>query len=230
MALLLIAAEEGEYAGLIRRCSELRTLGWPLAFARSGALSGRRVVMVADGPGELARKAARLAIERERPEAVVSVGWCGALEPGLETGAILVAARVLGAYRSFESRRPETRCAFHSGDLVSGSGVVGTVEEKRRLRESGAVGVEMEAAGVAAEAEAAGLPFFCVRSVMDSAEDELVLDFNTMRTPDGRFSRARILRAALLRPRRGLPGLMRLRRQSREAALALGEFLADCRF
>jgi adenosylhomocysteine nucleosidase len=230
MPLLLIAAEEGEYAGLIRRCSELGKLEWPLAFARSGTLGGRRIVMVADGPGELARKAARVAIERERPDAVVSVGWCGALEPGLETGAILVAARVLGACGSFEGRRPETRCPFHSGDLVSGPGVVGTVEEKRRLRASGAIAVEMEAAGVAAEAEAAGVPFFCVRSVMDSAEDELLLDFNELRTPDGRFSRARILRAALLRPWRAVPELMRLRRQSREAALALGEFLADCRF
>jgi adenosylhomocysteine nucleosidase len=107
--------------------------------------------------------------------------------------------------------------------------VVATIEEKKRLRASGAV-VEMEAAGVAARAAKHGLPFFCIRAVLDGAEEGFAVDYEALKNKDGRFSRPRILRAALARPWALLPELIRLERHGRVAARALGDFVADCRF
>jgi hypothetical protein len=88
----------------------------------------------------------------------------------------------------------------------------------------------MEAAAVASEARAAGIPFFCVRVVLDLAGEDLRLDLEAARDRQGRFSRSRILRAALARPRLLIPELIRLERRSRLAARALGDFVAECRF
>ena len=51
-----------------------------------------------------------------------------------------------------------------------------------------------------------------------------------MRSPDGRFSRSRIIAAALRKPGTVIPQLIKLKRTTKRAALALGDFLADARF
>jgi nucleoside phosphorylase len=98
------------------------------------------------------------------------------------------------------------------------------------LRDSGALAVEMEAAAVGLRARAWGVPFYCVRSVTDLAEESFQLDFNAARGENGRFSTARILEAAVRRPRQVVPELCTLYRRSRLASRELGEFFADCRF
>jgi hypothetical protein len=83
---------------------------------------------------------------------------------------------------------------------------------------------------VALQAQRAGLPFYCIRAVLDRAEEEFSLDFNALRSADGRFSRFRILKAALARPLARLPELVRMERRGRLAARALGDFVAECVF
>jgi nucleoside phosphorylase len=102
--------------------------------------------------------------------------------------------------------------------------------EKRRLHQGGAAAVDMEAGTVALQAQQAGLPFYCIRAVLDRADEEFSLDFNALRSADGRFSRLRILRAALARPLARLPELMRIERRGRKASRALGDFVAQCVF
>jgi len=84
----------------------------------------------------------------------------------------------------------------------------------------------MEAAGVAQKATEYNLPFYCVRVVSDGAGDDLPLDFNRMRDSEGRFSRMKILVAGF----RAVPGLLKLNKNSKAAAQALGDFLAGTRF
>lgn len=231
--ILLVAAEKRELAGVLRRCQRPEKLGWPLQFCWAGELAGQRVLMVADGPGrELARGAMRLALGRQRADAVVSTGWCGALEPDYGPGEIFVASRVeaAGENMSYTAGIPRTGQKFRSGCLVTVDRVVRTIEDKVRLRQAGAAAVDMEAAAVASEARAAGMPFFCVRVVLDLAGENLRLDLDAARDQDGRFSSSRILRAALAQPRRLVPELIRLERRSRLAARALGDFIAECRF
>ncbi len=169
-----------------------------------------RWVLMANGPGarlvdrlfRISREAAREALGgRWDIEGVMSVGFCGALDPALRVGDI-VQEGVLTLDR-----------------------VAVTAAEKRELRErTHAAAVEMESAAVEAKAREWGVEFRCVKAVSDLASEDLPFDFNRYRDVEGRFSRGRIAAAAILRPAR-IPALMRLDRNCRIAAEKLGEFL-----
>jgi len=229
---LLVAAERRELEGVLERCRPWQRLAWPVEFAACGQWRGRRWLLVANGPGpRLAGEAAEAAFSRVRVAAVISTGSCGALDPALAPGEILVAeeVRCLPTGRRFRARRPEGPAA-RCGVLLSVDRVIRSAEEKAELRRSGADAVEMEASAVAAEAERRSAPFYAIRAVLDGARESLQVDFNALRRPDGRISRARLLAAGLARPATAGRELLRLRRRLRRAAENLGEFFAGCRF
>ena len=189
------------------------------------------MLLVANGAG--ARRAATAldaAAAVFQPDAVVSTGFCGALDPALALADVVVATSVVSADRRFGSLPVSTASAHHSGVVCSIDRVAQTAEEKGRLRAGGGIAVEMEAAGVAARAEARGLPFYCIRVVTDLAGDTMANDFNAALRADGHFDTMVILREALRRPLARLPELCRLRQRSVRAACVLGDFFADCRF
>lgn len=228
-----MAAEREELAGVRRRCGKVRKLRWGVQWAWRGELNGQAVAMAADGGGAVAAAGVvRTACEREKVEAVVSTGWCGALDPGWRCGEIVVATQVEAerGRERYACEAPRTSRAFRSGGLVTVERVAGTVAEKARLREAGAVAVDLEAAHVAGEAARRGLKFSCVRVVLDEAEESFGLDFEAARGENGRLSRMKILRAAVSRPAQGVSEVARWARRSRRAARALGEFLAECSF
>lgn len=174
----------------------------------------------AAGPGfAAARTAAEVLIRDQRPDALVSVGICGALDPALALGDIVVD----------ESAAPRSDRPHRRGTIVSVDRVISTVEEKQQLAVQG-IAVEMESRAVAEVARERGLRFFCVKAVSDTAAEEMPLDFNRYRAADGSFEKGRIALAAVSRPFTLLPALLRLNRHSQFAARKLGEFLADCRF
>ncbi len=222
---LFVAAEAGELRGLLSKCAGVCRASLPVQFARSGMLNGMRVTAVANGPGpELAAAAARVA---DRAAAIVSTGFCGALAPSFRTGDLFVASHVNGV----ECDRPSTSRPYHTGTLASLDHVVTTVAEKRRLYCSGGpVAIDMESCAVAAASLERGVPFYCIRAVLDAAEEGFTLDFNRLRDNKGRFSRERIIAAALAQPLTGVPELIRLVRRGRFCSRVLGDFLADCRF
>jgi nucleoside phosphorylase len=231
--LLIVAADAREFAGLRRRCRRETRLKWPLRFARAAELSGRRVVLVANGEGAvLAGEACEVAWNKQRAEAILSTGFCGALDPALGAGEVLVASRVEapGGTLSVPARAPECERPHASGRLFSVDRVVQTVQEKRRLRALGASAVEMEALAVGRRAAQWGVPFYCVRCVTDLAEEGFRLDFNDARAEDGRLLTSRIVWAAARRPAALVPELYQLYWRCRLAARTLGDFLADCRF
>lgn len=215
---LMVAAEAREFEGILKRAEEIRPLSWPgAAFSREAAWKNGRWLLIANGPGP---RLVEQALER-KPEVdlVLSIGFCGALDPALRIGDIVVSGEVpkgLGA-------------SFVQGGVVSVDRVALTAREKSDLRATtGASVVEMESAAVARKAKEWDVPFGCVRVVSDVAGEDLPLDFNRYRDANGRFERARIALAALGRPFTVLPGLVRLDRDCRRAAERLGEFLATC--
>lgn len=230
-AVLMVAADRRELAGVLAHCRDVQRLTTGLPFAVRARLRGQIVLLAANGPGpRLAGEAVRQLAGLAPLRAVVSTGSCGGLDPVLRPGDIFVAAEVLCPESGvrFTARSPQVTATHRTGCLVSVDRVVGSAAEKAALRSAGHA-VEMEAAGAAREAQALGLPFYAVRAVLDGAGESFRLDYNALRDPDGRFRASRLLRAALWEPR-GAVELFELRRRLRRVAEILGEFLAGCEF
>lgn len=227
MTLLVVSAESYELAPIRQQCRWMRRT----SFGFSADWREYRLVAACGGPGpDLAVEAMTAAMKNIRPDALISAGVCGGLEPGLRIADVFVGREVSFRGRSFSCTQPRTLKRFISGVLICHDRVVVTAEEKGRLAGEGFAAVDMESGPVAARAAHDGLPFYCIRAVSDLADENLAIDFNDMRDSAGRFSNARIVRAALANPFQLAPALARIRRNTRLAANALGDFLANCRF
>lgn len=154
-----------------------------------------------------------------RPELVLSVGTCGALDPKLEIGQVRVVRRVEGFDGGFDA----LDMGGAGGVLWSQDRVAVTVREKQELHARGAEIVDMEAVVVARVCAGAGVPFGCVKAVSDLASEDLPLDFNLYRDEAGRFQTSRIAFAGMMK----IGELMRLQRQSKLAAQQLGAWIEE---
>jgi nucleoside phosphorylase len=103
------------------------------------------------------------------------------------------------------------------------SRVVAHAGEKARLGGI-ADAVEMESFEVLLQAAAWGARGVAIRAVSDSAGEDLPLDFNRLVDERGRLKPLLLLAEIARRPQK-LPGLLRLARQTRQAAAALADFL-----
>ena len=157
---------------------------------------------------------------------VVSAGICGAVDPKLAIADVVVATAVNGRTCSALGSKLGS---FRKGPIASLDRVANW-REKQELRRSGVVVVEMEAAEVQRRAEEWAKPFYCVKAVSDTSEEKFLLDLNASRDEMGSFRTGHILKQALAQPFRGIPELLRLKRNSEWASRALGDFLADCSF
>lgn len=211
MKLLLVASDPMEFRGLKRRDDEVH-------LAENGAGAHHAAAAVDKALGGF------------RPDIIVNMGFCGALDPALAIGDIVVGTTIFANDRAFPVEPPVTGLRHHAGPICSIDHVAGTAEEKRKLHATGAIAVEMEAGGVAQRAQKLGVPFFCVKSVTDLAGEDMANDFNAVLRSDGRFDTMNILALSLRRPWARLPELIRLRKRCSLAARTLGEFIADCRF
>lgn len=239
MAILLVAAEADELKPFAKRLTGLRKLNWPLRYAFEGVWQGRRMMLAAHGAGpKLAAQAVEIAIRAvtaaelsaSRLEAVVSVGYCGALMPEVREGQVIVAREVLDGLKGerFTCFLPQTEFAHQIGTVISQNCVANDCSEKQQLACSGAIAVEMEAGGVAARTKRADLPFACIKVVTDRADESFAFDLNAMRTREGRIARGKIGVYALAHPKL-IPELFRWKRRAESAAQALGDFLVSCR-
>src|SRR5262249_8805953 len=204
-----------EFDGLLPLCRSVKALDWPVAWARTAVLKGRQVTLAANGAGP---QLARAVLDAAQPNAVVSVGFCGGLDPALKIGDVFVATGIQIGDAVEAAQDPRSGRDCFRGILVSRNRVAQTIEEKRDLRSGGAAAVEMEAAGMLPRVREWGMPFYCIRSVTDLAAESFGLDFNAVRDADGRFSTPRILAAAIQRPFTVAPELIELRRRCAIAA------------
>jgi adenosylhomocysteine nucleosidase len=229
--LAFVAAERREFDGVLRKAERVTKLDWPLDFARLAWLKGKPIVVVANGPGPaLAGRATEIVRKHHELNGLVSTGFCGALNPALKPCDIFVATEVVGVAYPLRTPRSQSCERAKGGKLLSIDRVVSTAVEKADLRQTGADAVEMEAAAVGLKAAEWNIPFYCIRVVTDTSAETFPLDFNDMRDADGRFSRTRIMAAALRRPGSVLPELLKLNKRCKDASQALGNFLVDASF
>lgn len=175
------------------------------------------VAQIGVGPTMAARITKRL-LDLIPVDHVVVSGIAGGLDPGATIGTVILPAVVLDVASGRE---------YHHSPLgdVPLAGKIGTVDELivdptrlASLAEQGVLALEMEAAGVAAACESAGIPWSVVRVISDRPDDGLteapVLD--ALR-PDGTTDVWAALRLVATRPSR-IPGFVRLGRDSSMAA------------
>jgi 4-hydroxy-3-methylbut-2-enyl diphosphate reductase len=163
--------------------------------ARRGAPHAR--VMRTGMGARRAREAAVVA--RSRPARAVAVlGFCGALDPELEPGDVVVADELRGAGEPIRCERaPALADALERAGVRARRGPLVSVEgiargrERARLRESGAIAVDTESAWLAAAA--AGRPLAALRAVVDTPDREL---FRLSTVPAGLKAYRALARAA----------------------------------
>ncbi len=225
--ILFVAADPRELSGWVNRWENVSPVALAVNWARAGKWKGRAVAAIANGAG--AERAFTAAILAGNISAVCSTGFCGALEKGLNIVDVVVVNELRNGTHTYPAGLPDGRKSL-SGPVMSVDHVVQTADEKRILRETGGLIVEMEAAGVARAAEDLGVPFYCVRAVSDLASETFANDFNAALTSDGRFSVARLVAGALASPQKRFVELLRLQQRTAMASKKLGDFLADCTF
>lgn len=235
MKIAVITAMREEFTA-VSRCLEPGTEAQQdgLRILRS-RIAGHAVAVVESGMGgENATRAAQLLAGEEKPDLLISAGFCGAIRPGLETGDIVVAQHLLRATGNGFAEIPvalsgagEAFIASQDKRTVGGTFVSTPVITSKKHLAALLPGryphpvAEMESGAIAVVAAEHNIPLLAIRAVSDSAAEELGFSLDEFCDPDlRRILTHKVLLTALRKPRI-IPQLLRLASTSREASAAL---------
>jgi len=184
-------------------------------------------------------------LQTDKPDAVLSIGYCGALSPEASVGDVVLASSVcLIEGQNVETLSlPDNRELF--GKLASRfpvrAGTFITMKKwmkKRDIAPYVARGMmspvcDLETFGVAQICRSRALPFFALRAVSDGADTEIFFDPWDVCDKNGKYSAARAMRCFLTRPHL-LSHVIELYRSSKiassnlaQAVSALIQLMAD---
>ncbi len=193
------------------------------SFLESWAKAQPHIRTLITGMGQRnAEACVRSTLSASRPKLVLSAGFAGGLRPGLGHGTVIFSGAEETGLEPALLKAGAQPARFHFSDRVATS-----PQEKARLRDlTGADAVEMESFAICTVCRAQRIPSAIVRVILDTAEDNLPLDFNEVLTADQRID-ARKLSLALLKSPGKIGGLLRLRKQSTSAARELARVLEE---
>jgi len=188
----------------------------------SGDQDASAAVLVTGMGSVNARKTLQQALTTMTPKLVVSSGFAGGLDPQLKTGDLIFQAPAPADIEArLQSIGAKPVVFHHSAQVAS------TAAAKSRLRrDSGADAVEMESDALAAVCRKAGIPCLVLRVVLDTAAEDLPLDFNTVMDEQQRIKPGK-LALVLARSPGKIGALLRLQRQSDMAARILAQGLVQ---
>jgi nucleoside phosphorylase len=165
-------------------------------------------------------RAALKAIQERRPSLVLTCGFAGALTEGLSRGTVLFSDDADPRIRAVLEAASARSAKFHCADRVAV-----TAAEKRALREqTRADAVEMESQHICALCRERQIPCATVRVILDTADEDLPLDFNQLMTDDHTLNFMK-LAVELARSPGKIKALIQLQKQSRAAAESLATVL-----
>ena len=185
----------------------------------AGGRDDLKIILVGMGKRN-AERAIRDALEQERPQLVLTCGSAGGLLPELTIGTVVFDADAETGLEPALLAAGAQRARFHCSDRVAT-----TAAEKRALWQSTrADAVEMESEVIRAVCREQNIPSATVRAILDTAEEDLPLDFNQLMTPKQEMSYAKLALVLLKSPGR-IGALRRLQQNSEAAARGLAQVL-----
>lgn len=206
---------------------------------RHGVLAGHDIVVEEAGMGfNNAATAARKLVHAERPDMMVSAGFCGGISAGLQVGDVVLATGLAIVSEKSLNHVPVEIPAFcrifvvrqtAEGHRVFGGLFVSTAEIMNKSRVAALLPadalfpvVEMESAAIAIVAAENNIPFAGIRAVSDPCDEELGFSLDEFCDKRMRIRIPRVLFTVARKPRI-IPQLIRLARNSRGARISLSQ-------
>jgi len=236
--ILVFCAFGAEYGPLRARLQNPRALEHKSIRGSHGKLGKSPASVVVSGVGiRRARQTAATALD-ELPsvQGVIITGVAGGLHGDLRIGDLVIAERLM-------MRREDDFVAAHTIEIaeprinqlakaLSGKGIkhqrgtmltsrraIASAADKRKAHaELGAISVDMESAVIAQEASLRDIPFVCLRTIMDTADQSL--EGAMLADENGKVRIGAAARALITNPRL-VPASIRLMRNLRAATASM---------
>jgi adenosylhomocysteine nucleosidase len=241
--ILIFCAFGAELERLRTLLSDAKPLTGPDLRGFQGLAGGSDVALIASGIGvRRAQQAAALALGHfDRAKKIIITGVAGALDAALPIGRVVLADRLMvrrgdefAAEMEIEAppahREPFTaaldvaQITFAVGPFLTSRRVIAKVADKKQAYEAlGAIAVDMESAAVALEAAKRELPFVCIRTIMDTAVDEIEGAY--LADENGRVKHLAVAAALMTKPRLVISS-MKLMRNLRTATRSMSDAVA----
>jgi len=162
------------------------------------------------------------ALDAKNYRLVLTCGFAGGLNPELTTGTV-----VFDEDENADLGEKLVRFGAVPAKFYCAKRVAVTATEKQELwRSTGADVVEMESSVIRAICKERGIPSATVRVVLDTAQEDLPLDFNILMTSRQKINYPKLIWILLSRPHKILP-LWKFQRQSMIAAQNLDKVLGN---
>jgi adenosylhomocysteine nucleosidase len=192
--ILICCAFQAEVRPLRARMQGALPLDRKIVSGYRGRLAGSPAVLISTGIGmrRALTSSVRVLDLLRSINFVVIAGVAGALRDNLAVGSVIVSENLM--IRRDDDFQPEQVVAVPREPLaialraLHGSGIeyvagptmtsrrpLVTAADKRRAHdETGAISVDMESAVIALEAQRRGIPFVCIRTILDTAGEDVV--------------------------------------------------------
>lgn len=206
---------------MLRSLRQVRRLAWTQVpvWRGSTTVTGPEALVYRLGIGpHRAAESTRAVLDSFAISALINTGCCAALAPGIRSGTVVVANRVLATEGAERALLPGTDwtlvlteaartagLAVEQGAVTSSATpfLTATAKHAAYLR-LGAIAGDMETATVAEMATAREIPFACARAVLDEASADLPLTVNHFSAKNGGLDLARTAFRALKEPSRAI--------------------------
>ena len=193
--ILIFVALKAESHPIRARLSDRRDLPDSELDGYQGRIAGVPVTLAVTGMGVRQSRisAARAMDSVNSIDLVVTAGVAGGLRDDLTVGQVVLSQRLSTCrdhdFRPEQILDPPTEWIGRFVIALEASGIshavgptitsrrpIMTAADKRRayLQSGGAISVDMESAAIALEAERRGLPFVCMRTILDTAGEDVV--------------------------------------------------------
>jgi adenosylhomocysteine nucleosidase len=227
----LVCALALEVDAFFERCESVRSYtGGPFRF-RGGRWKGIRIVAVEAGIGRVrATRAVQALVDAHTPRWVVSCGFSGGLQPGLQVGDVVVGQQIVHpaepAVAIDFAASPEGQGAgWRAGTVLTVDEIVRSAAQKQQLGEQWqALAVDMESHAVASWCKAHHQLCLVARVISDDCQSDLPPEVLTVTGETGAVRFGAVLGALWKRPT-CVNDLLSLRERAQLASEKLAEFL-----